>query len=134
MTTASSMKSIYKAQALRLGLIASLSNILVIKSCVSAAAGVMECKNDSYAVNQTIAEMVEMVEMMGNASLLVFAEEQHTHEIMIAGLAVNYATSKSIYIKLTVNFTSESSQIEVSKDSVPFYKGLNAILQAIQFF
>ena len=65
----------------------------------------------------------------------MFAGEQRIHEIMIARLAVNYATCENIHIKLTVNFTSESSRIEVSKDSVPFYKGLkNAILQFIFLF
>ena len=46
-----------------------------------------------------------MIKTMGNTVLLAFSEKQHASEVLIAGLAVNYATSEGKYIKLNVNFT-----------------------------
>lgn len=118
------------AQRMKFGYITGTSDLTITETSVSATAGVVECKNDTCATEQTIAEMIRT---MGSAALLTFSKDSHIHEVLIAGLAVNYATRESKYIKLKVNFNDGQSRIQVSKDNVPFNKGLNAILKAIQY-
>lgn len=90
----------------------------VTGSGVKAAAGLLECKNDGYAIDLTIAEMIKT---MGDVALSVLANLQNIDEVLIAGFAVNYATREGKYVKMNVYFDKEFSDIVVSKDSIPFY-------------
>jgi len=119
-------KNFYMAQRMKFGYIAGTNNYAITQTSVSAAADVVECKSDTYAIEQ----IAEMIRTMGSAALPSFSKDNHIHVILIAGLAVNYSTRESKYIRLTVNFNKGQSHIQVSKDNVPFNK---AILKAIQY-
>jgi len=84
---------------------------------VTVTAGVVECKNEDYAIDQTIAEMIRT---MGDVALSALAARDHIDEILVAGFAVNYATNKGKYVKLNVSFEDGSSDIVVSHNVVYF--------------
>ena len=92
-----------------------------------AAAGVVEFKNDAYAVDQAIAEMLQTA---GDLLLAVLADKKC---IMFAGLAVNYYdTGKAKLLKLIINCAEETSEVKQSQEVVPFCTALNIVLDAIK--
>jgi len=72
---------------------------------ITVTAGVVECKNEDYAIDQTIAEMNRT---MGYVALSALATCDHIDEILVAGFAVNYATNKGKYVKLNVYLKMEA--------------------------
>ena len=126
-------KHFFNTQTLKLGMVvpgasSSDSCYQAIQSG-NATAGVLEFKNDVYAIDQTIAEMIKT---LGDCTLAVLAEGYHVNEVIIAGLSVNYSTAKAKYLKLSVNFVEATSHVIVSTDSVGFCNAINAMLYAIQ--
>ena len=55
----------------------------------NTATGVVEFKNDSYAVDQAIKEMIRTA---GDLLLAVLADKKQIRCITVAGLAANYST------------------------------------------
>ena len=95
----------------------------------NATAGVLEFKNNVYAIDQTIAEMMKT---LGDCTLVVLADGYHVNEVIIAGLSVYYSTEKAKYVKVSVNFVEATSHVIVSTDSVGFCNAINAMFYAIQ--
>ena len=94
-----------------------------------AAAGVVEFKNDAYAVDQAIAEMLRTA---GDLLLAVLADKKQIRCITIAGLAANYDTGKAKLLKLIINCAEETSEVKQSQEVVPFCTALNIVLDAIK--
>ena len=81
----------------------------------NAAAGVVEFKNNSFAIDQTIAEMIKTA---GNLALSVLASKKQLNTIIIIGIAANYKTQEAKLIKITVNLVEETSEIVQSSHFV----------------
>ena len=94
----------------------------------NAAAGVVEFKNSSFAIDHTIAKMIKTA---GDLALSVLASKKQINTIFITGIAANYKAQEAKLIKVTVNLIEETSEIVQSRDVMPLCSALNVMLHAI---
>ena len=121
----------YRMEKIRCGVVVSVSSgdgeSYNVKEG-NAAAGVVEFKNNSYAIDETIAEMIKTA---GDLALSVLASKKQILTIIITGIAANYKTQEAKLIKITVSLVEETSKIVQSREVISLCDALNTMLHAI---
>lgn len=92
------------------------------------AAGVLECKDSSYAIYQTIAEMIRYA---GDLLADTLLKGCFVNTISVFGLALNYDTLSAKLVHLQVDFENGTSKALVSDSTVPLYPAFCWLLNAI---
>ena len=95
----------------------------------SSRSGTLEFKNEEYAEQQTIKEMVRNA---GDLTAMVLLRGDLAKEIIIYGLAVNYDTGFAKLLKLIIDFNKNKAQTICSSQSVDMITGFNWLLNSIK--
>ena len=94
------------------------------------AAGALECKNDSYAFEQSF---IEMICIAGNMLATGLATEVQVASMRIFGLAVNYEEFSSHLLDLAVDFDKQECTCRVSDEAVGMYEAMIWLLNELSY-
>lgn len=95
----------------------------------NAIGGVIEMKNDGFAIDQTVAEMLRTA---GDIALHVLSDRKQLKEVVMIGLAANYKNNSAMVLRLDMNCIDEITNLKQSHESIPFDKAFNLMLNEIK--
>lgn len=91
--------------------------------------GVIEFKKATFAVDQTLAEMLCT---LTDCALEQLKQGRQLKKAIVYGLAINYTSRKTEVFKMVLDFMSKSCDVQKLKDEVTMCEGINFMVSALK--